>query len=34
MSDPFNLPDDMGLLGALVENVSYKNAVEYFPMEV
>jgi len=28
------LPDDMGLLGKLVENVSYKNAVEYFPMEV
>jgi len=28
------LPDDMGLLGTLVENVSYKNAVEYFPMEV
>jgi len=28
------LPDDMGLLGELVENVSYKNAVEYFPMEV
>jgi len=28
------LPDDMELLAGLVENVSYYNAVEYFPMEV
>lgn len=28
------LPDDMDMLGQMVENISYKNAVDYFPMEV
>ncbi|MBW8016893.1 MAG: glucuronate isomerase [Planctomycetes bacterium] len=28
------LPDDMELLGEMVENICYKNAVEYFPMEI
>ena len=28
------LPNDMVLPGTLVENVSYKNAVGYFPMEI
>ena len=28
------IPKDMSLLGQMVENISYNNAAEYFPMEV
>ena len=28
------LPNDLKFIGQMVEDISYNNAVEYFPMEV